>query len=143
MSNNKLTTQFTKEGYIKDTNISDKFEELILDYPVFSDQEVEITDLDFERTVNNKEEFWSGNPDDVTPSHRVSKETKRMSSYSEYITPTDLDICLYLNKEPQDITEKDCESIDPEDFHDYLEDRYYNYLYAKAEEEFYEDDYSD
>lgn len=143
MSNEELIKQFTEEGYIKDPEISDKFEELIQEYFVFYDQEVEITDLDFEKEINNEEEFWSGNPDDITPSYRKSPETIRMDSYSSYITPTDLDICLYFNKQPQDITKEDCENVDPEDFNDYLKESYRDILFEQAEEEFYSDDYSD
>lgn len=143
MDNEKLATQFTKEGNIKDQELADKFLELVQEYPVFCDQEVKITDLGFEKEVEYEEEFWTGNPDDISPSYISRTETVHMEYYSECITPTDLDICLYFNKEPQDITKEDCEGVDPEYFNKYLEEVYKESLYYRAEEEFYGNDYSD
>ena len=136
-------TIFNGEGYIIDDEIASKFNELTEAYPIFYEQEVEIGHLGLEKEIEYKEEYWSGNPDDCEPSYKTETKTVRMNYYRDYITPTDKDICLFFEKEPQDITSEDCEAVDPEDFNSYLKEMYADHLIEKAEEEFYSDDYPD
>lgn len=136
-------TIFNGEGYIIDDEIASKFNELTEAYPIFYEQEVEIGPLGLEKEVEYEEESWSGDPEDYEPSYKTETKTVCMDYYRDYITPTDEDICLFFEKEPQDITSEDCEAVDPDDFNSYLKETYANYLIEKAEEEFYSNDYSD
>lgn len=137
MSNNQLKTKFNNKGYIIDDGIYDKFEKLTTRYLVFREQEVEIGPLDLEKEVEYEEESWSGDPDDYEPSYKTETGVVRMGYYRDYVTPTDEDICLFFEKEPQDITSEDCEAVDPEDFNNYLKEVYSGFLYDKAYREFY------
>ena len=130
-------TIFNKDGYIIDDEIASKFNELTEAYPIFYEQEVEIGPLGLEKEVEYEEESWSGDPEDYEPSYKTETGTARMDYYRDYITPTDEDICLYFNKEPQDITSEDCERVDSEDFNNYLKEVYSDFLYDKAYREFY------
>lgn len=135
--NNILKTEFDINGDIKDKELYKKFNDLICDYEVFSEQELEICDLDFEKEVEYETEYWSGDPDDVTPSYRSSYEKEYMDSYIGEKEPTQEDICLYFHKEPYEITKEDCENIDKDDFIDYLSEKYEEDLYQEAYNEFY------
>lgn len=138
-----LKTKFDKDGYIEDNKLSREFYDFVEEFDInytFSEQEIKIEGLKFSKNVPYASYYWSGDPDDVTPSYRISRQEEHMNSYTEDIEPTQQDICEFFNKEPYEITKEDLETADEEIFREYLEEKYYEKLYDKAYDMFYNSD---